>query len=280
VIKKEVEMKFNNKIVIVTGGARGIGASIVQHFINAGAIVHILDREFPDSFDVGGNDSVFRASGDVTNSDDVKSFIKGVVTKSGRIDSLVNNAGIIRDNMIWKMDESDFDAVIDVNLKGPWLMCKEIAPIMREQNNGRIVNIASRSWLGSAGQSNYSSSKGGIVSLTRVLALELGKNNITGKCSSSRADRYAHDTEFTTRSFKKLENTIPTKKAGHPEDIAHAVAFLASDESKFINGQVIHVDGGKSIGSQSSLNKHPWYNQDTMNKKYTWIISAFLIVAI
>ena len=242
-------MKFNNKIVIVTGGARGIGASIVQHFINAGEIVHILDREFPDSFDVGGNDSVFRASGDVTNSDDVKSFIKGVVTKSGRIDSLVNNAGIIRDNMIWKMDESDFDAVIDVNLKGPWLMCKEIAPIMREQNNGRIVNIASRSWLGSAGQSNYSSSKGGIVSLTRVLALELGKNNITVNAVAPGLIDTPMTRSLPPEVFKKLENTIPTKKAGHPEDIAHAVAFLASDESKFINGQVIHVDGGKSIGA-------------------------------
>ncbi len=149
----------------------------------------------------------------------------------------------------WKMDEEDFDAVIDVNLKGPWLMCREVAPIMRAQNSGRIVNIASRSWLGSAGQSNYSASKGGLVSMTRVLALELGKNNITVNAVAPGLIDTPMTRSLDPEVYNMLEKSIPCKKAGKPADIAHTVAFLSSDEASFINGQVIHVDGGKSIGA-------------------------------
>ena len=147
------------------------------------------------------------------------------------------------------MDDKDFDAVISVNLKGPWLICREVSPILRAQNSGRIVNISSLSWLGNAGQSNYSASKGGLVSMTRVLALELGKNNITVNAVAPGLIDTPMTRSLDPEIYKIIEKSIPSKKAGKPEDIAQTVAFLSSDEARFINGQVIHVDGGNSIGA-------------------------------
>lgn len=242
-------MLFKGKTVLITGGARGIGYAIVSRFLKNGATVHLLDKSFPESFQTHDDEHCFPFSGDISNSANVKDFISGVITKSGRIDVLVNNAGIIRDNVIWKMTEEDFDAVLDVNLKGCWLISKEVSIIMRKQQYGRIVNIASRAWLGNSGQSNYSASKGGVVSLTRVLALELAKSNVTVNAIAPGLI----DTPMTRRlppeTFQKLVDAQPGKKAGSPDDIAAAVAFLASDEAGFINGQVLHVDGGRSIGA-------------------------------
>tara|TARA_Y100000310_G_scaffold223865_1_gene225732 strand:+ start:828 stop:1571 length:744 start_codon:yes stop_codon:yes gene_type:complete len=240
---------LEGKIALVTGGISGIGAAIVSHFLDEGAIVYVLDKNVPDSIVSDTNEHLTVFPGDVTSNEDVKSFISNIQKTASKIDILINNAGIIRDNVIWKMDEEDFDAVIDVNLKGPWLMCREVAPIMRSQNSGRIVNIASRSWLGSAGQSNYSASKGGLVSMTRVLALELGKNNITVNAVAPGLIDTPMTRSLDPEVYNMLEKSIPCKKAGKPADIAHTVAFLSSDEASFINGQVIHVDGGKSIGA-------------------------------
>lgn len=242
-------MSFENKTVVVTGAARGIGLSIAQRFHSGGATVAIIDISFPDSFELSGSDRVITFVGDITRSDDVKSFVSEVTTKTGRIDVLVNNAGIIRDNVIWKMPEEDFDKVIEINLKGSWLMCRHIAPVMREQKSGRIVNIASRAWLGNPGQSNYSASKGGLISLTRVLALELANKNITvnavapGLIKSPMTDFLPDDV------MQKLLDKQPGRTIGQPEDIASAVCYLASDEAGFINGQLLHVDGGRSIGA-------------------------------
>ncbi len=242
-------MKFENIVVVVTGGARGIGAEIVKHFLHAGAIVHILDKDIADSSIPDENDRLIASSGDVSNAEDVKSFISHVVSASGKIDVLINNAGIIRDSVIWKMEEDDFDAVMDVNLKGPWLMCREVASIMREQKSGRIVNIASRSWLGNFGQSNYSSSKGGLVSLTRVLALELARSNVTVNAVAPGLIDTPMTRSMKPEIYDQLQSAIPGGKAGTPADIANAVTFLASDEAQYITGQIIHVDGGKSIGA-------------------------------
>ena len=241
--------RLSGKIALVTGGISGIGAAIVSRFLDEGAIVHILDKNIPDSFDSKTNERLTAFSGDVTSNKDVKSFISDVIATSNQIDIVINNAGIIRDNVIWKMDDKDFDAVISVNLKGPWLICREVSPILRAQNSGRIVNISSLSWLGNAGQSNYSASKGGLVSMTRVLALELGKNNITGNAVAPGLIDTPMTRSLDPEIYKIIEKSIPSKKAGKPEDIAHTVAFLSSDEARFINGQVIHVDGGNSIGA-------------------------------
>ena len=242
-------MKFTGKTVLVTGGAQGIGLAIAQHFLSLGADVHVMDKISRPSGPESRNEFYHFFSGSVTDPADVEGFIKQVMKQSGKIDVLINNAGILRDNVIWKMPEQDFDQVIEVNLKGPWLMCREVAPHMRKQNSGRIVNITSRSWLGNFGQSNYSASKGGLVSLTRVLALELGRHKVTVNAVAPGLIDTPLTRKLKPETFKKLKEALPGKEAGQPEDVARAVAFLAAPESGFITGQILYVDGGRSLGS-------------------------------
>lgn len=242
-------ISFENKTVVVTGAGRGIGLAIAERFHKSGATVAIIDLSFPDSFALSGSDRVLTFNGDISKWDDVESFVAGVMGKTGRIDVLVNNAGIIRDNMIWKMPEEDFDKVIEVNLKGSWMICRHIVPVMREQKSGRIVNIASRAWLGNPGQSNYSASKGGLVSLTRVLALELANKNITVNAVAPGLIDTPMTKSLPDDVMQKLLAKQPGKNIGQPEDVASAVCYLASDEAGFITGQLLHVDGGRSIGA-------------------------------
>lgn len=235
------------KTVIITGGARGIGLAIARRFLFEGNTVHILDKNYPDDFDLSPA-NVTTHTGDITNADGIGELMESIA-KSGPIDVLVNNAGIIRDNLIWKMSEEEFDAVINVNLKGTWLACRAVVPTMRKQKSGRIINIASRAWLGNPGQSNYSASKGALVSLTRVLALELARSDITVNAIAPGLIKTPMTDSLPPEVFEKLLGKQPSGKAGTPEDIASAVAWLASDEAGFINGQVIHVDGGRSVGT-------------------------------
>ena len=173
---------MNTKTAIVSGGAQGIGKAIVQRLIKDGyfsVIADITEKEGADSVDYIGKDKSRFIKCDISNEDDVKELFSKVISEQGGVDAVINNAGVIRDNVIWKMPKDDFDTVVDVNLKGTWLMCREAAKVMREQKHGRIVNISSRAWLGNnRGQSNYTASKAGIVGLTRVLALEPGKYNV------------------------------------------------------------------------------------------------------
>jgi NAD(P)-dependent dehydrogenase (short-subunit alcohol dehydrogenase family) len=240
-------MTFKGKSVIVTGGIQGIGQAIAKRFASAGAIVSVLDIDADKVKD--SDKAICYFAGDVARAYDVKDFVADVISRVGRIDILVNNAGIIRDNVIWHMSEEDFDSVLRVNLKGPWLLSREVIPVMKNQEYGRIVNIVSRAWLGNFGQSNYSSSKGGLVSLTRVLALELARYDVTVNAVAPGLIDTPLTRNLPVETYEKLVAAQPGKKAGNPDDIAHAVAFLASDESGFITGQVLHVDGGKSIGS-------------------------------
>lgn len=244
-------MKENKYIALVTGAAKGIGLAITNKLIKEDYFVIMVDID-----EAAGNKLELKNKGNcifykcnISKEDEVKKMFAFVTEKYGNLDLLVNNAGIIKDNMIWNMPADDFDAVIDINLKGTWLMCKEAAILMKKQNSGRIVNIASRAWLGNKGQSNYSASKAGIIGLTRVLALELGKYNV---CVNAIAPGLI-DTPLTQGLKKEiLQNLIeaqPTKSIGQPEDIANAVAFLGSYNTNFITGQTLYVDGGKSIGS-------------------------------
>jgi len=236
---------FTGKTVLITGGLKGIGRAIAEKFAERHATVFTLDISDDSDLDFPGK----WFHGDVSRSVDVENFVKQAKDETGRIDVLVNNAGIIRDGAIWHLSEEDFDQVLNVNLKGAWLMSKTVTPILREQRYGRIVNIASRAWLGNFGQSNYSASKGGIVSLTRVLALELASRNVTVNTVAPGLI----DTELTQNlepdGYQQLVNKQPGKKAGKPEDVAAAVVFLASPEAQFITGQCLYVDGGRSIGA-------------------------------
>ena len=241
-------MSFESKSIIVTGGARGIGRAIVELFLSQGANLSLIDLEPVTNLNADKG-SVYSFAGSVANATDVENFISEVMSRAGRIDVLVNNAGIIRDNIIWRMSEEEFDAVIDTNLKGAWLLCRAVAPIMKEQKSGRIVNIVSRAWLGNVGQSNYSASKGGLVSLTRVLALELARHNVTVNAVAPGLIDTPMTQSLSQQALDKLIAAQPGNKMGTPKDVARAVAFLSADENSFISGQVLHVDGGKSIGA-------------------------------
>lgn len=243
----------NRKIAIVTGAAKGIGQSISKNLIIDNYFVIVADIDSTDSEQIinnlGNKDSEFIKC-NISNHDDVKSLFKVIKQKYGQIDVVVNNAGVIRDNMIWNMSKDDFDTVIDINLKGTWMMCQEAAKLMKEQKKGKIVNISSRAWLGNnRGQSNYAASKAGIVALTRVLALELGKYNVNVNAVAPGLIDTPLTQSLSDEVMQKLVDAQPTKKVGKPEDIANVVSFLISEKSNFITGQIIHVDGGRSIGS-------------------------------
>ncbi|MDT8410944.1 MAG: SDR family oxidoreductase [Vicingaceae bacterium] len=239
------------KIAIVSGAAKGIGKAIAERMVNENYITILVDVDNENGTslakELGSSAKYIHC--DISNHQEVENLFKIVVDEFGGIDAVVNNAGIIRDNVIWKMPEEDFDKVMDINLKGTWLMCKVAGTLMREQKRGRIVNIASRAWLGNRGQSNYSASKAGVVGLTRVLALELGKYGVLvnaiapGLIDTPLTQKLPQDVQ------EKLIEAQPTKTMGKPEDIANAVAFLCDDKTQFITGQTIYVDGGKSIGA-------------------------------
>ena len=241
---------MKNSVALVTGGCKGIGEAISKALLKKKYIVIIADiPKVIKASDKIKDANCYYVGCDITNADDIKKLFEFVSKKFGHLDLLVNNAGIIKDNMIWNMPEDDFDAVIKVNLKGAWLMCKNASTLMKLQNSGRIVNIASRAWLGNRGQSNYSASKAGVISMTRVLALELGKYNL---CVNAVAPGLI-DTPLTQNLKPEvLESLIqaqPTKSIGKPSDVANAVVFLGSKDTHFITGQVLYVDGGNSIGS-------------------------------
>lgn len=242
----------NKKIAVVTGASNGIGSAIsrklssLDYFILAVDIDEINGRSFEN--ELGKNNAVFFKC-DIQSEDEVKSLFGFIKTNYGRIDVLINNAGIIRDNLIQNMSSDDFDKVISVNLKGSWLMCREAASLMKAQKSGRIVNIASRAWLGNLGQSNYAASKAGVVSLTRVLALELGRHNVLVNAVAPGLIDTPLTQSLPDNVLQKLIEAQPTKTIGSPEDVAQAVAFLTDENTKFITGQTIYVDGGKSIGA-------------------------------
>ncbi len=244
---------FEKKIVIVTGAARGIGAAIAQHFSSEGAVVAAVDTEEQALTDtvhkiteLGGK--ALGYVGSVTERYFLDACVAELCKKYGGVDVLVNNAGIIRDNFLNKISEQDWDAVLSVNLKGPFLCCQAVIPKMRERQSGKIVNIISRSWLGNPGQTNYAASKGGLVSLTRTLALELARYKINVNAVSPGLIDTPMTQGLSDEVRARLLAMQPTKEMGTPDDIAYAVGFLASRRSHFITGQVLHVDGGKSCG--------------------------------
>ncbi len=242
---------LQNNIAIVTGAAKGIGKAIAEKFIaeNYFVVAVDIDNENGKKLEKDFTGKVRFIQTDICIEAQVKELFETVIKEYKYVDVLVNNAGIIRDNMIWNMPAEDFDVVVNVNLKGPWMMCREAAKIMKQQNKGRIVNIASRAWLGNRGQSNYSASKAGVVAMTRVLALELGKYNVCVNAVAPGLISTPLTQNLEKDVLQKLIDAQPTRTMGDPEDVANAVAFLSSYKTQFITGQTIYVDGGKSIGA-------------------------------
>lgn len=243
-------MSNDRRVALITGGARGIGYAIAEKLASDGHDIVISDILVEPAAEAaarltGNGVKAIAVPGDVSKPGDVDSMFKTVVEQLGRIDVLVNNAGITRDNLLMRLDEKDWDLVMAVNLKGAFLCTRAASRIMMKARRGRIINISSVvGIMGNAGQANYSASKAGLIGLTKSSAKELAGRNIT---VNAVAPGYI-ETEMTERlpeSAKQAFLTIiPLKRPGTPQNVAGAVSFLASDMAEYITGQVINCDGG------------------------------------
>ena len=247
-------MNVKDRVAVITGAGQGIGAGIAEVLGAAGAKVVVNDlvedrvRDSVGALQAAGVDAMGVAS-DVGTADGAAALIAGAVDAHGRVDILVNNAGIARDGWLAKMSEEDWDEVLRVNTKSQFLTCRAAAPHMMEQEHGRIVNISSRAWLGGPGQANYAASKGAVISLTRTLALEMARYQITANCIAPALVDTPLFQGLDDEVKERLVKTIPLRRVGTPDDIGNAVLYLASDEASYVTGQVLYVCGGRSLGA-------------------------------
>jgi 3-oxoacyl-[acyl-carrier protein] reductase len=243
-------MSFEGKVAIITGGARGIGREIAKQLAAGGATLALVDvlldvaEETASEFRNEGVEAAAFAA-NVANPEDVSRMCDEVIAKFGKIDILVNNAGITRDNLIMRMKEAEWDAVIAVNLKGTFNCIKAVSRPMMKARCGRIVNIASVvGVMGNAGQANYSASKAGVIGLTKTAAKELASRGITVNAVAPGYIQTDMTDKVSEAAREAFLTNIPLNRAGQPDDVARAVRFLCSDDAEYITGQVLNVDGG------------------------------------
>src|ERR1700728_56614 len=247
-------MSLSTRVALVTGASQGIGRTCALRLAKDGATVAVAARnqeklnELVEGITAsGGKAAACRL--DVTNEEQVKSAIKGVIGQFGKVDILVNNAGITRDQLVMRMKRADWDAVLETNLTSAYLCIQQVSSSMLKQRWGRILNIASVfGQTGQAGQANYAASKAGLIGLTMAVSRELGSRNIT--CNAV-APGFIETAMTSTlgEDFKQMAvKNIPLGRVGSPDDVASAVAFLASDEASYIAGHVLNVNGGMLMG--------------------------------
>jgi len=242
---------LRDRVALVTGGSRGIGRAVAVRLAQGGARVALNYRDNHDAAqDVlgelkGGGAHAMAVAGDVGQVEDVARVVNAVSQAFGRIDILVNNAGITRDNLLLRMTEEEWDIVLDTNLKSTFLVTRAVLRGMLRQRSGRIVNITSISGvIGNPGQANYAASKAGMIGFTRSVAREVASRGITINAVAPgfiETDIWATTSEQARKAMLEL---IPLGASGKPEDVAEAVAYLASDAARYVTGQVLHVDGG------------------------------------
>jgi 3-oxoacyl-[acyl-carrier protein] reductase len=244
-------MNLEGKAALVTGASRGIGREIALELARQGANVAVnfsgseaKANEVVDEIKALGREA-FAVKCDVSNSGEVAEMVKGTIDRFGKLDILVNNAGITRDNLLMRMKEEEWDDVININLKGVFLCTKAVTRQMMKQRVGRIINIASIVGVsGNPGQANYVAAKAGVIGLTKTTAKELASRNITvnaiapGFITTDMTEKLPEDVKT------EMLKLIPLARLGEPKDIAKITAFLASDESSYITGQTLHIDGG------------------------------------
>jgi 3-oxoacyl-[acyl-carrier protein] reductase len=243
-------MRVKDKVVIITGGGSGIGKETGLLFAKEGAKVVVADvnekagAETVDTIKNAGGDALF-AKLDVSNREQTKQVVKDTIAKYGRIDVLINNAGIIQDALVIKMTEDQWDKVININLKGPFNCIQAVAEQMITQGSGVILNISSIVALyGNVGQTNYAATKAGLVGMTKTLAKELGKKGIRVNAIAPGFIYTPMTATVPEKILDMMKEKTPLKRLGTPGDIANALLFLSSDDASFINGAVISVDGG------------------------------------
>lgn len=243
--------RLADRVALVTGGSRGIGRAISERLAAEGATVVFSYRSRADAADevvqgIEASGGSARALGaDVTVADDVSALVADVLEREGRIDILVNNAGVTRDGLLMKMSDEDWDTVLTTNLRGVFLVSRAAVRPMMRQRSGRIVNITSVAGLaGNAGQTNYASAKAGIVGFTKSLAKEVGPRGITVNAVAPGYVRTDLTSDLPEALVEQAVRLTPLGRLGKAEDVAAAVAFLASEDGAFITGQVLRVDGG------------------------------------
>jgi 3-oxoacyl-[acyl-carrier protein] reductase len=241
---------LDGKIALVTGAGRGIGRAVAEKLASEGADLALCDVKVEwlaetEAAVKGMGRKVISVAADVSKAAEVDAAVDAVQAACGRIDILVNNAGITRDGYLARMSEEDWDAVLDINLKGTFLMTKAVAKLMMKQKSGNIINIASIIGLiGNAGQCNYAASKAGAIALTKSTAKELASRNIRANAIAPGFIETKMTDALPEEIRKKMLDAIPMRRFGLPADIAHAVLFLASDASAYLTGQVLSVNGG------------------------------------
>lgn len=250
-------MNLTNQYALVTGGSQGIGKAVCLKLASLGANIAINDLNTPQNIaaceqtkaevEAYGVQAVI-VPGNVASLSETETMFKTIMEQFGRLDILVNNAGITRDNLMLRMKESDFDNVINVNLKGTWNCLKQATRIMMKQHSGRIISLASVvGVMGNAGQVNYAASKAGIIGMTKSLARELASRQITVNAVAPGFIQTQMTEVLSPEVKQDIAKKIPLGTLGTAQDVANAIAFLASEEAKYITGQVIHVDGGMAM---------------------------------
>ncbi|SDK08980.1 3-oxoacyl-[acyl-carrier protein] reductase [Actinopolyspora mzabensis] len=252
--------QLSERVAVVTGAGRGIGAGIAEKLASDGATVAVVDLDESTCAetvrritDAGG--SALAVAADVTDSDSVERAFARIAEQLGTVGVLVNNAGVTKDNMLFKMSEQDWDAVMGVHLRGAFLCSKAAQQQMVPQRWGKIVNLSSVSALGNRGQANYSTAKAGVQGFTKTLAIELGPFGINVNAIAPGfivSDMTAATAERLGMTFEQLQEgaaaETPVRRVGQPADIANAVSFLTSEQSSFVTGQTLYVDGGRKLG--------------------------------
>ena len=243
--------RFQGKTAVVTGGAKGIGAATAKRLASEGATVVVADFDEEAARRTAGEIGGHAVRCDVTKLDDVEAAVETAVSQGGSLDLLVTCAGIIRDNLLFKMTDDDWNAVVDTHLKGTFYAVRAAQKHMVEQKSGKIVLISSTSALGNRGQANYSAAKAGLQGMTKTLAIELGPFNVNVNCVAPgfiATDMTRQTAERVGVPFEQfmehVAKEVPLRRAGQPEDVAGTIAFLCSEDAAYVSGQVIYVAGG------------------------------------